>query len=289
MDTQKAEYIEWADWLWYMLSKKLFGLKYHGQKIKNLCVRGSQCDYGINPEVFDDFTYNFGLNNQDLFCTYHVLKNYLSYVPNCKNIILFYCIYLNGFDLLKTHERYRSFYYKKILNVPYDIDASNISDFPTEITCNEDLSDFNGYMYPSFEGQWNVKERTKGHLKNFHRNKHGLVYLRKIYNLCKEHNIKLHIVIPPHRPDYVSYIPKDELEQSIQLLKKIVPSKYIYNFFDDTDFNYKDFSDTDHLNLNGATTLSRKINNILQKQKKYEKIKCLFSGKKNQRYKHEYR
>lgn len=254
------------DWLWRQLKKKKEALKYHGKDIVNLILRGSHCDYAINPTYFKDPTFNFGTNNQDLFCTYYAYREVAPFLLNVQNVVVFYAFFLNGFNLLKTTEKWRCFYYKLLLNVPYEIEATNINDFPISMDFTEaDLRNYFGYDNPSWAGKWDVEQRVARHMKEFNRDKHGLYYLQELALLCQKQNRNLHIVIPAYRSDYTSYVPSNTVETAINQLKEIVPEKNIHNFFKSPLFNDSDFTDPDHMNSSGAIKISTELNKILHK------------------------
>lgn len=254
------------NWLWRQLKKKKESLKYHGKDIVNLMMRGSYCDYAINPTYFEEPTFNFGTNNQDLFCTYYAYKDVISFVPNVQNVVIFYAFFLNGFNIFKTNEKWRCFYYKQLLNVPYEIEASNIGDFPINMDFTDnDFKNYFGYDDPSWGEQGDVQYRVGRHIKEFNRDKHGLIYLQKLALDCQEKNINLHVVIPPCRSDYMSYLPLNMVDIAISQLKEIVPERNIHCFFGSSLFNDSDFTDSDHMNKYGAVKISKELNKILHK------------------------
>ncbi len=72
------------------------------------------------------------------------------------------------------------------------------------------------------------------------------------------------IVIPPFRSDYRRCLPG--FEEMFSELSKIVRQEKnieLISFLDDKDFTETDFGDTDHLTLNGAVKLTKKIRQYL--------------------------
>ena len=210
----------------------------------------------------------------DLFGSYYLYKYISKKCSNLKNIIVFYGFFLNGFELAKTREKWRCVYYNDFFKIPYPLNNfinSDIEKMPNFYKKNLkslcETEKFYGYYSPKASIYSDAPKRVSGHLKNYNRNENGLVYLEKLYQEIKENQQNLCIIIPPFRKDYLDNLPINIENEAISKLTKIIPENQIYNFLRDKDFDIEDFSDTDHLNPDGAKKLSIKINKILQNLK----------------------
>lgn len=248
------------------LYDKKYAFYKHRKKIKTVIIGGSHINHGINPKYFDDMTLNFGFTSIDFFAMWNVVNIYCEKLPKLKNIVIRISVFCPGYDLSKVNEKWRCLYYKHILGVPYDVDSDReeFTEYEKSLSQRKIDDDFLGYKKPTWFGPWDAKERYNGHLKNFYRNDSQLKYLSLINNWCIKHKKRLICIIAPHRSDYVAASSKDVMEQLENYVHKYAPWSEFYSFFDDPDFIYDDFGDTDHLNEQGAKKFSMKLNKIIK-------------------------
>lgn len=92
--------------------------------------------------------------------------------------------------------------------------------------------------------------------------------LNKMVALSKKHNFDIIIVTPPSTKYYRELIPKNIEELMCNTLIDVDNKNsnvYWLNFYNDTTFNSNLFKDSDHLNLDGANELTKRINFFLNK------------------------
>ncbi|WP_431137282.1 hypothetical protein [Psychroserpens mesophilus] len=90
--------------------------------------------------------------------------------------------------------------------------------------------------------------------------------LMKIIELSKMYNFDLIIVTPPAHESYRKLIPNKINNKMFSLLTNLESKNnnvYWLNSFDNTSFDYRDFKDSDHLNLKGAKLFTNQINDFL--------------------------
>lgn len=244
----------------------------HKDDIKTLVIGSSQCNYGVDPKYFDSCTFNFSSASMDFFTIYSLIKIYGPQLSNLENIIIRIGIFCPGYDLSKTGESWRCYYYKKILGVPYDVDAESkeFEEYENQLQERKIEDDFLGYNKQTWFASWNVKERYQGHLKNFCRNDTSLKWLSLMDKWCVENKKRFIVIITPHRSDYVNESSNSIIKLLQNYVHEYAPCAEFYNFFYDKDFTDDDFGDTDHMKETGAEKLSKKLNEIINNKKKKE-------------------
>lgn len=257
------------DWAKEMLIKKK-GLEANINNTQTLILGSSHGESAINPKFLKK-TYNLSIPSQDLYYSYLLYKKYNT--NKIKNIVLFYSVFSQGFNLIKTSEKQRGLLYDLIFSIPYKIknDDTNIE----KEKYNNYLSnikkyliidkDYHGYNQNSFFIKMNIstKKRAIKHHKENIRKISQLIYIKKIYKLSKLYNQNFIIIIPPAQKIYRNYIPNsDKLFKKLFILTNKLGIK-VYNFYKNNNFTVNDFWDSDHLNNQGAIKLTKLIKNIL--------------------------
>lgn len=180
----------------------------HKESINTIVIGSSHTNYGINPAYFNLTTFNFGLTSLDMMGAYYLLNIYAKDLPNLENVIIEMSIFSPGFDLIKTNEKWRCFYYKQILSIPYDIDANPkiLHDWEMQTQTRKIKNNYFGYERQTWFGNWSAKERYASHLKHCLRKPEPLKYLKLINKWCADNGKRLIIFVPPCRPDYENHI-----------------------------------------------------------------------------------
>lgn len=122
-----------------------------------------------------------------------------------------------------------------------------------------------GQNFKSFNSPATLtSDRVASHLKNNRRTISQDVYLEKIIDLVQKNKIKIYIVLPPYRQDYIELLPAfDEMFAKVVDICKRHKIKFL-NYTYDKDFSAMDFGDCDHLNRGGGIKLTRKIKKDIQ-------------------------
>lgn len=237
-------------------------------EIETLVLGSSHGDYGFNPLYSDKVSYNLCYTSQDLYYSYKLYEKLYNKTPKMKNIIVFYSVFSSGLELEKTSEYPICSCYKLLFDIPYKTNKSYKKiekQFSKELLEPLTIPDYYlGYNNPQifFSENFGVKNRVKTHLRENLRSNKQNDYINKIFELSKQANHNLTIIIPPARSDYKSNLP-----DSADLFKKlyiISNNRFnILNFYDNNDFLFEDFGDFDHLNCDGAEKLTKKINEYL--------------------------
>lgn len=255
------------DWAKEMLIKKE-SFKINKYNIQTLIIGSSHGDYAVNP-LFLKNTFNMSMSSQDLYYSYYLYKK--NNTKKIKNIILFYSVFSQGFNLIKTSEKQRCLLYSLIFDIPFqskidilEIEKNKYIQYLNNLKKNLIIdNNYLGYEQHHFFIKLNnsIKNRAKKHYKENIRNNSQLIYIEKICKLAKNNNQNIFIVIPPAQEKYRSYIPKSDI-----LFKKILETtnKFkikIFNFYEDKRFLSNDFWDSDHLNNRGAIKLTKLLKN----------------------------
>lgn len=236
------------------------------KNIKNLVLGSSHGNRGLNPLYINMPTVNMATTSQDLYQTLELCKYGLKKQKHLENIILFYAPFSAKFNIQHSSEKYRSAILEKAFNIkPLEKPDKKTLGFYKEIKnpikqSYELHADFNPLFGKIEEAENIIKQRAEKH-SNF--TDDMTEFLSKLNILTKENNISLYIVIPPVTGVYKNYLlNKDKFIKEINDFCSKNNVRLV-SFFDDPSFTAEDFYDCDHLNNNGATKLSLKINEIL--------------------------
>lgn len=250
---------------------KFMALLKNKNDIKTVILGSSHANYGYVPQKSEC---NLGGNSQDMYLMYNLYKYLMEHdFKKLKNVVLFYDVFSDGFDLLKTRFHFVCIPYKLLYNIPYR-KKLNFKDRIIEKSCQKSLNSNNytlpkGYRGMSLYRIWNkeidVAKRVSSHLKNNHREISQIGYLDTIIKECEKKHHNLYIVTPPLRADYRAFLPEYS-DIFANLIKSIRGKKHVklLNYQTDSDFCNDDFGDCDHLNKTGATKLANKIRKVIQ-------------------------
>ena len=93
-----------------------------------------------------------------------------------------------------------------------------------------------------------------------------MIWLTKICEYAKQHNLNLYFINSPVRSDYAKVISElSEGEDVLSDMKKVFTENNEAFFDFNYEFNDDDLADTDHLNFNGALKLTRILLKIQQR------------------------
>lgn len=244
--------------------KKFSAMNFLKDKTVTLAIGNSHGLYGYRA---NKGAFNFCDFSQDLYTSFKVYEYYAN-AKNLKNIILFYSVFSNGFELSKTNSKNLCAMYKYFFEIPYiGIDKEIEEDF-NEMSKTLKRTDKIKNFYGNFKNYKNnnfpAEKRIQTHLRENQRNNIQNKWLTEIIEIAKKQNHNLYICIAPARKDYRDLLPnKDILFQSLYETIKDTNKVELINLYDSENFNTTDFCDTDHLNLIGANKLTKIINEFM--------------------------
>lgn len=262
------------DWAADLYCKKLGLLKQIGS-IDTLVLGSSHGDYGFDPSYYQTNAFNLASASQDLYYSYSLLHKIIDKPNNIKNIILFFSVFSNGFELIKTSEYHRCILYKGFFDIPYQYKERDLAkkekaykkfykQLRKKVQADED---YLGYKNQTvfFGNAFTAEQRAKTHLRENTRVNEQPTFILEIAKTAKENNKELYVLLAPARSDYKSNLPP-----SAELFLKLYSCKEesgfnIINLYDDNYFDNDDFGDYDHLNSNGAIKLTQKLNEIIKR------------------------
>ncbi len=268
----------------------------HGDSIETLILGPSHTYMGLNPKYFNSKAFNLAANSQPLKYDNELFHKFKKHLTNLKTVIIPvsyktltvgenelyadkihiapYHIYYNldlvnktalEYSYLLSFDRKSSFY--KIFNyLTSDYDELILCDEsgwnPSRTTNNRDDKFF----------EMTVKRKSKSDpLENFDIKKKALrqnkVYIEEIVTYCNLKNINVILLTTPvHK---VLYKSKDDpklkiVENTCLELVHAYKNCFFINELQDTRFTNIDFYDISHLNVDGATVLSKIVNKKIE-------------------------
>nr|WP_319401057.1 hypothetical protein [uncultured Carboxylicivirga sp.] len=249
----------------YVRQKK-DGLNENSQHIKTLVLRGSTADYSFFSPVIEN-SYNLGLTSTDLHTCYYLYVNNKDKLVDLDTIVLFFGVFVPGYSLQLTSEKWRAVVYRYYFDIPYvnsELEGSRYEKYilsKCKKNKNTELKYEDGYVYPIFFHAYSAERRIKGHLRENKRQPSQLLWLNKLSDELGKDGRKFVIVFPPYRSDYKKLLPNfEELYSEVLLMKNI-------HFIDFTNSDFlddSDFGDTEHLKPEGAQKLTVRLKQQLE-------------------------
>ncbi len=243
--------------------------------IETMCIGSSTARCGF---IEDEISVNMGIDAQDLYYSYQILKKYITVIPNLKNIVLYWDVFSSGNDLDRHPEKHRRAFYKVFYDIPYRNSLCAYKDNSVALEKKiryfmkhtlKALKDVPKDYSPPLSGGLYTKEEmvlwAENELKLYKRNQF-LHYLKFIIKECKNSNLNLFIVTMPRNPVVKQCYPNSsELFSSLYDIIKINPEVKIINAFDEIEFKETDFADLLHLKYSGAKLLTDYVKSFYTK------------------------
>ena len=280
LNTSKVSLVEYLVLLTHLKRIKCPVLKFLARKIRafdavkdhvhTLILGSSHAQMGWVAER-DEF--NMGLGYQDLYYTYHLYKRYMD-CPNLKNIVVFYSVFSQGHQLIRTRDARACVSFKVVAGIEYSNVAMSKAlhlgrlegvysrkakrwqgKHPAIVG---DLGNENDYI-PALTPS--AKDRALPHLKNNRRDFDMTAFVNLMATEMEKRGQKLFVVIPPATFAYRQALPgADVLFSRIRGCMSRLGSAKLMNHYEDDDFlDDGDFIDWDHLSRKGAIKLTAKI------------------------------
>lgn len=254
--------------------------------IEILVLGNSHTLYGIQPSVFKQRTFNLSSVSQTLYYDSEITLKYLPKLKKLKTVIINLSYFSLAYELHQSPEQWREYSYTYFwdINNP-EMDQHNIKRYslfylytPT-LSLNFFLNHFKDDLVgsqkydgsksaeadtlncnlDSINGQIRVRSFEKYFTdKNISKNTQILDHL--ISELIKN-NIKPILLTTPVYSTFSNYTNPKFIISNIEIIGQL-QKKYnvsYHNYLKDPRFLKCDFSDYDHLNINGANKLSKII------------------------------
>lgn len=256
----------------------------NGENIELLVLGSSHALCAINPEYISNNSFSLASTGQTLYFDNLLLERYSNELQNLKNIIIsisYFSLYaipnsggeaLIKYDYLRYHdigkEIIDQFDFKKYL-ITYNKGMK-----PTvESIINYNIYDKNNITsnkYGADKSNNNIRDidyLKKDAIKasNRHENKSldyskSLKHLTDIINYAKNKEITVFFVITPFTDFYFNEINPVKVKITNEILDSLAISNSnveFLNYAQDLRFGYKEFNNSDHLNLSGQKKFSK--------------------------------
>ena len=262
-------------------------MQIHHSEVNTLVFGGSQCFYGIKPELLSGVSFNLANVSQGLEYDLYLLKRYES--PNLKTVIIPISYpTLFAEKLEDGSEWYRAIFYKIYMDYPdhsvfskYNYEFSNYRTFIGKIqkyllsstdTGNDEWGWGNTYLLRNKniknwdsgeEARIAIQRHTYHDLSRAEVNNLTLIQLIKE---CKRRNINIVLITTPCWHTYNELLNKQQYYKMVEIINEVV-KEYGITYIDyssDNRFEENDFYDSNHLSDIGADKFSRILNEDLK-------------------------
>ena len=261
-----------------IFAKKIYAMDQTGDAMSTIVLGSSHAQMGW---LAGSNEFNLGMSYQDLYHTYHIYKRYAD-SRSLKKIIVFYSVFSQGHQLIRTNDARVSVAYKVVANVPWeDVNIADVLRLNRLIPVyrrkaitylSEHMPDAsyrgNECLYVPVLTK-TAAERANAHFKNSCRDMDMSHYLERLIQDAALRGHIVYVVIPPVTQAYRDALPNSnwifgEFERKV--------AKYInafcFNHYADERFIQRDFIDWDHLSRIGA----EKLTNLVREEIRDEKI-----------------
>tara|TARA_R110000787_G_scaffold184181_5_gene296057 strand:+ start:3506 stop:4291 length:786 start_codon:yes stop_codon:yes gene_type:complete len=243
-----------------------------------LILGNSHTFFGINPEKSSYSMINLANKGRKIETDYHILKENIHKIENIKYVIIpiSHCkmhatplgeqekrLYYNYYKL----EEYKQVFYKNslVLNEPF---RELIDDMFFK---NNKINNLGWRASKAVYKRDTIaiKKRLKLSEPSIYNGENvfcNLELIIEMKNLCLQNNKKLILLVPPYHPDYYEFSNVVYQKNVISQLKKLSERERII-FVNGRDLNIVNdnlFENSDHLNMNGATIFTQKLDSILK-------------------------
>ena len=232
-----------------------------------IALGSSHGAYGFIPTKFTQNAFNLCSTSQDLYYSFKIYETISKTNNKISKMFLFFSVFSYGFNLQKTTEKEICSFMKYFYNI--DLQEKNDSILEEKLSeCHTFFKSFEftipdtlGYLSPKYYFTGLTQERVHTHLRESLRQPSQMKYLEDMIKLASKNNHEIIIIIPPVRNDYLTQIPPNTFDRLKQLAQ--LNNLQVFDLFCSNEFIFDDFIDCDHLNLQGATKLSKILSNFL--------------------------
>jgi hypothetical protein len=260
--------------------------------IEVLVLGDSHTYFGVDPEGFDDYTFNLANVSQSLDVDSQLINMYVLRMPQLKYVFINVSYTSLCYRLQNVEDRWRTYFYEQYFGFNFKDTLSSLNpkhyskialysprvalyyllkgfENGTSRKINQkgfyrtgDVCDSTGIDIKT--GKFKAQEHTRLCDKGSgFKNIHTLEYMLRVF---KSRNIKPIIITTPTYLTYYRNIDKDlwlKAQNDIEAVGKKYDVKYL-NLLEDKRFDICDFVDNDHLNVKGAKKYSRILNALIK-------------------------
>ncbi|MBF6640013.1 hypothetical protein IVB69_00835 [Flavobacterium sp. J49] len=283
--------------------EKLNGLYDNNDKIELLILGNSHANYGINPKQINIESYNMAMVNQPLLHDYKILAKVIDSLPNLKAVVInldYHSLYFSnqgirenwvfydyGIDTnIETAAKLSRFwigYTPKVAfsMLKYDVKTYAYSLKNRNPTLNFKVEEgvsftdtiYNGWLgYTGSKSKKFTTESIQNRADIFNENItrkserfKNLIVFNSILKLLDKKNIRAYVITMPCHPKFRDMINENVRQKDIKEIEKAIKGyNAIYIDFFDAINKEEFYYDSDHLNKQGATFFSKKLNSYIQ-------------------------
>lgn len=263
-------------------SYKFSYMSQNAGNITTLILGSSHTFRGIDPKYIEGKAFNLAYSSQDLKRDAYLLDRFICQMDSLQTVILAYSYHSmpEVMEDLNNAETLLKYYgiYMEYPETRYSLEIS-IPGWIKKCTAHwrgEDIRHCDSLGFGAKDDTrssiLNEEEACKilSHhtFKNFDRVNENKATLRHIATICKERNIRLVLLTTPVTSYYFKNISSKQYSIMQTAAKELTDEfdNVVYlNHMDDKRFSDSDFSDTDHLNPQGARKLTEILNEELRK------------------------
>jgi len=254
--------------------------------------------YGLNPDELNLSAVNLAGYSQDLYYDAQLVRCYLDRLPALKCVVMGLSYFTLEYDMEQSTEAWRSCYYRRYFGIPHrhawlEFQPGNYSlvfqygpklarsllldEHPPDVTGNVRANGWAEFSVPEDpaaavrDGEQRVTaHHTLMHAENGARN---LAILDELFDELRQRNIQVVLVTTPVYETYSANFDPVRQERWQAAVRHLQSRHGVlhFDFTNDPRFGLRDFSNSDHLNRDGAAKLSRLFGQELQ-------VACRLSG-----------
>lgn len=259
-------------------------------RIETLILGHSQLANGLKPSVMEKNTFNLATSSKEVEYDYVLLKKYIDRMPNLKLVIFpwtYEIFHQNwNYPLHNQHAWPNQIDDNSYLRCQYEIYLkTGIYRFPKyqiemfydptsrdkwkkyylkhQNTVVVDSLGFEEALpenrHPGWEEHISTHEYDETHPNYLKAYEENMGYVHQLAELCKEHQVRLLLVITPTLPNYYEHcLPRklQELYDDADMMRERYPNVFFLDYLRDNRFTEDDFLDCHHLLGCGAEKFS---------------------------------
>ena len=250
-------------------------IRANGQRLSTIVLGNSHAYYGLNPSAMGDSTFNLANVSQRYDQDFYLLRRYAPLCPHLRTVIM---VADNSslFDVpMEYDENWRLLYYHLYMGyddpvhrAKYNYELANIASFRKKairllgghgLDCDS-LGWGCEYTVQNRSSDALVSWQIKTHdLHDWTSTRNNVEMLRRIAWWCREHQLRLVLVMTPVSQSYTLQAQSWQLEFVSRVAKRCTVDfgAVVADYSCDDRFQDLDFFDLDHLSDQGARKLSR--------------------------------
>lgn len=263
-------------------SYKFSFMSRNSANIKTLILGSSHTFRGIDPKYIEGKAFNLAYSSQDLKRDAYLLDRFIGQMDSLQTVVLSYSYHTipemmedlnNANTLLKYYGIYMEYpetRYSLEISIPGWIKKCTAHWRGEDIRHCDTLGFGTKEKDQPIQLTENEARKVLAHhtFSNFGRVSENKTILRHIAATCKAHDIRLILLTTPVTSYYNKNISQEQYSIMQSVAKELTDEfdNVVYlNHMDDKRFIDSDFSDTDHLNPQGARKLTEILNEELRK------------------------